>query len=138
MNKYKDKSRVNEYEKHDLVEKCNAIDFDFTGKVKHIQCLTCRNACPDLEFNLTGTCNDYKKRMSLKEINRAIKKHGINIKRLCKENNLKYFKMKDMLKNKMIMKFKYYKPLEERICEKIDEEKEYKRFMEAIGGMDGE
>lgn len=135
MNKYKDKSKVNEYEKHDLVEKCNAIDFSFTGKVKHIQCLTCANACSDLEYNLTGTCNNYKKRMSLREIKEEIKNQNINVRKLCKKNNLKYFKMLDMLKNKMIMKFKYYKALENRILEKINEEVEYKKF---IGGMDGE
>lgn len=137
MNKYKDKSKVNEYEKYDLVEKCNAIDFGFTGKVKHIQCLKCRNACPDLEFNLTGACIHYKERMSLREINEQIRKQNINVKRLCSEFNLKYFKMKDMLNNKMIMKFKYYKPLEKRICEKMDDEKEYKQFMKAIEEIGG-
>jgi len=129
-NKYEKFSRVNEYEKHDLVEKCNAIDFDFSGKVKHEQCLSCRNSCVDMEFNVTGTCIHYKKRMSLREINRETKEQNINIRKLCKKCNLKYYKMKDMLQNKMIMKFKYYIALENRILER----EEYAKYMEVFDG----
>ena len=124
-NKYKEFSKVDLYEKKELVDKCNAINFDFTGKIKHEQCLRCRESCKDIEFNLTGECNNFTERMSLKEINKEIRRLNINVKRECKKNNLKYGKMKDMLLGKRHMKFSYYKALEDRIMEKEEYIKYY-------------
>lgn len=104
--------------KEERVKVANDINTDYTNKVKHIQCLTCRMGCVDFEFALTGKCIHYEKRLSLREIDIEIKIQNINIKRLCVENNLKYHIMKDMLNNKLALSYKYYYVLEKRIMEK--------------------
>lgn len=118
--KYEQFSRQKEYEKADIVEKCNSISFDNIERVVNPQCLLCRNGCADFEFKVTGKCENYSQRMTLKEINREIKKQNINIKRLCNDYGLSRNLMYEMLKNKRLFKYSYYMAIEERIMESED------------------
>ena len=43
-----------------IVDKANSIDTDYRGKVKNIQCLSCKNGCVDFEFTLNGNCKNYE------------------------------------------------------------------------------
>lgn len=117
MQKYEHFSKQKEYEKRNIVEECNKIDFNNTQRVINEQCLHCRNCCPDFEFKVKGKCDNFSARMTLKEINREIKKQNINIKKLCDDYNLSRNLMYAMLKNKRIFKFSYYVAIEERILE---------------------
>lgn len=109
-----------------LAEKSNNINTDYRGKIKNIQCISCAMGCVDFEFTLNGSCQHYKHRMSLNEINEEIRIQNINIRRLCKEFGLKYNIMQDMLKNKLALSFKYYHILEMRIME----DAEYNTYIE--------
>lgn len=113
---------------NNVVEKANSIDTDYRGKTKHVQCLSCKHGCPDFEFVLTGNCTHYEHRMSLKEINEEIRFQGINLRKLCKNYNLKYYIMQDMLKNKLVLSFKYYHILELAINENLEYNKYVERF----------
>jgi len=111
--------------KSPLAEKCNSLNTDYRGKTKHLQCLSCKNGCIDLEFEMNnGTCVNYVNRMSLNEIKREIRVQNINLRKLCKDYNLKYSMLKEMLNNKLALSYKYYCVLEMRINEK-DEYVEY-------------
>lgn len=116
-----------------IVEKANSLNTDYRGKAKHICCLSCRMGCIDLEFSLNnGVCEHYSHRLSLDEINKEIRWQNIDVKRICKENNLKYGIMKDMLRNRIAISYKYYLILEMRIMEK----REYDIYVERFS--DGE
>jgi len=113
---------------NNVVEKANSIDMDYRGKTKQIQCLSCAMGCVDFEFTLIGSCTHYKHRMSLKEINDEIRFQGINLRKLCKNYNLKFYIMQDMLKNKLVLSFKYYHILELTINENMEYNKYVERF----------
>ena len=118
--KYEQFSKQKEYEKADIVEKCNSINMDNVERIVNPQCLSCRQCCPDFQLQVTGKCENYSRRMTLKEINREIKKQKINIKRLCNDYGLSRNLMYEMLKNKRVFKYSYYIALEERIMESED------------------
>jgi hypothetical protein len=107
------------------VSLANSLDVDYRGKTKDVKCLTCKNGCQSFEFIINGNCENYKERITLNEINREIRIQNINIRKLCKDNNLKYYIMVDMLKNKIVLSYKYYIALENRIFEKEEYLKYY-------------
>ncbi len=119
-NKYKEHSKTQDYEKKDIVEKCNSIDTDYTYKVKNKQCLVCRNGCPDMSFKITGSCGHFKSRMTLKELNREIKTQGVNVSRLCDKHGLSRNIMYEALGNKRALPYDYYYALEVRLNEKSE------------------
>lgn len=79
-------------------------------------CLDCENDCKR-KSNVTE-CINYNKGYTIDEYNEMIREQNVNIRRLCKENNLKLYIMLDMLKGQKIFKYKYRKILESRILEK--------------------
>ena len=79
-------------------------------------CLCCENDCKSKTY--MEECQNYVEAISLNDINEMIKDQNTNIRRLCKENNLKYHIMTDMLKGKRVMKFKYRYFLEQILLEK--------------------
>ena len=112
-----------------IVEKANSLDTDYRGKAKHICCLSCRMGCIDLEFNLNnGVCEHYSHRLSLDELKSELQKQNVNLRKLCKDNNLKYGIMKDMLRNRLALSYKYYLILEMRIMEKSEYDIYVERF----------
>jgi len=119
-NKYQEHSKTKDYSKKDLVDKCNLINTDYTGKIKNKQCLVCRNGCPDMQFKLTGECNNFNPRMTLRELNREISIQNVNLRKLCKKHGLKYGKLKDMLSNRRALLYDYYTILENRLNEKYE------------------
>lgn len=111
---------------NEVVQLANGLNTDYTGHIKDTQCLSCKHGCISFEFILNGECNNYEHRISLKEIKDEIREQNINIRKLCKDNNLKYWVMMDMLRNKLALSFRYYSALEDRIFEK-DEYIKYHR-----------
>lgn len=127
-NKYAQQSKVSEYEKVDLVNKINYLKVEKDDI--NPRCLKCANTCLnvcnmfDIEY-----CSNYRERYSLIELSKQLKVQNVDLRRLCKDNGLKYRYMIDMLKGKVHMKFKYYACLEDRLCE--DEFEKYtERFDE--------
>lgn len=79
-------------------------------------CLSCEFDCK--RRTNTNECVNYSKAIDLDEYREIIRELNVNIRRLCKENNLKYHIMLAMLKGKQVFKFKYRKILESHIYEK--------------------
>lgn len=79
-------------------------------------CLSCRHDCKR-KSNI-NECVNYTKAITLDEYKEMIREQNTNIRRLCKDKNLKYYIMLDILKGKMPMKFKYAAILDEHLFEK--------------------
>ena len=125
-NKYQEFSQVTSQpeEVKSIVNQINNIDFDFTGKIINENCLKCANSCPDVTYRFIENCPYYAERYSLNVLNKQLSMQNVNLRRLCKDNGLKYHYMKQMLNGKLHMKFKYYVTLKERL-EEIEESAEY-------------
>ncbi len=79
-------------------------------------CISCKHDCKR-KINI-NECVNYTKAITLDEYRKMIREQNANIRRLCKENNLKYYIMSKMLKGKTPMKFKYATILDEHLFEK--------------------
>lgn len=79
-------------------------------------CFSCKHDCKR-KINI-NECVNYARAIDLHEYNQMIKNQNTNIRRLCKENNLKYHIMLSMLKGKQVFKYKYREILERRLFEK--------------------
>lgn len=123
-NKYADKSMIRDNPNYEEIQRINNQKIDHSSKVQHAKCLTCKHGCVDFEYNVKGCCNNYSPRMTLNKINYEITMQKINLHKLCKKYNLHYYTLQSILHNKMVMTFKYYFALEQRILEK-DEWLEY-------------
>lgn len=126
-NRYEQFSKTKQYEKAYIVEKCNKIDMDKMQKAINKQCESCRNCCPNFSDE-PEECKNYSRRMTLKEINKEIKKQNINIKRICNDYNLSRNLMYEMIKGRRTMKYTYYCALEDTLLEND----EYIPHLEAV------
>jgi hypothetical protein len=118
-NKYERFSRVNEYEKHDLVEKMNkAMDnFDFEKEVRlgHSRCIACIHECKGCDFE--NKCLLFEKAFTTEEYWKMIKEDNAGIDNLCKLYGLNKNMLYKMLKNKIPMDEFYAKCLNARLFE---------------------
>ena len=88
-------------------------------------CMSCAFDCK--RSRDINECENYSEMISIKELNKMIREQNVNLKRLCKSNNLKYYMMINYLKCKFPMKYKYYKILFDRLHER----EEYEQYLES-------
>lgn len=121
-NKYAQQSKVQKYKNAELVSQINHLEVEKNDI--NPRCLKCANTCLNVcnMFN-DNSCDNFRERYSLNKLNEQLKIQNVDLRRLCKDNGLKYKYMMDMLNGKIHMKFKYYACLEDRLCE--DEFDEY-------------
>ena len=93
-------------------------------------CRTCEFTCKDCKTVNDGKCNNYKKAISIEEMNSYADPKFIDY--VCRKYELNKSLMKAMLKEKIPMKHSYYYAISSLILEK-DEYLEYiDKFEEAI------
>ena len=82
------------------------------------KCMTCIHDCKVHED--IKTCVNHVEMISLDEINEMVREQNVNIRRFCKDNDLKYYILMDMLKGKKNFKYKYYYLVIDRLKERSD------------------
>lgn len=90
-------------------------------------CLSCMNDCR--RYTCNTPCENYVKAIPIDELNEIIRYQNVNLRRFCKDNNLKLYILQDMLKGKIPPIYKYLKLLSDRLMEK----EEYLPYLEEVG-----
>lgn len=87
-------------------------------------CLSCINDCK--RVSNIKECENFSLGTTLSEFKDEIRNQNVNLKRLCKENGLKYWVLMQMLNGKREFTYKYRMILEGRLTEK----EEYLPYLE--------
>lgn len=119
----KNHSKIKEIEKDKL--------FKLYNNLPYICMSCCYNAnCTEINKKTdTDDCNNYERAIELNELIKMLNKLNVNLDSFCKKYNLKKEFLIQMLKGKMLIKYRYYIAILHRV-HIIDEFSEYEnRFL---------
>lgn len=102
------------------------------GKLPYLCRSCCFNCdCPQsIMINDTDNCNNYKVAYELNEIIEMLKEQNVNLQRLSEDYGLKIKYLRKMLKGEVLISWKYYSVIMDRLLEKNEFLEYESRFTE--------